>query len=75
MSDAQPGRRIATACEMLVLRDRLGLGRYRKTRERDPEKRALLLTLALRKIERAERDNFTVVGVHRRRFRVASLTS
>lgn len=70
MSDAHRGRTAATSSEMLVLRDRLGMGRRRKTRSRDPEKRALLLDLALRKIEKAERDNFTIVGTRRRRVRV-----
>jgi hypothetical protein len=52
---------------MLVLRDRLDMGRRRKTRRHDAEKRAILLDLALRKIEKAERDNFTVLGFRRRR--------
>lgn len=75
MSDARHGRPIATASEMLVLRDRLGIGRRRKTLRRDPDKRALLLGLALRKIERAERDNFAIVGVRRRRVRFTAVTS
>jgi hemerythrin superfamily protein len=52
---------------MLLLRDRLGLRRYRKTAKRDPEKRELLLKLALNKIEKAERDNYISVGFRRRR--------
>ena len=72
VSDARLGRPIATASEMLVLRDRLGLGRRRKSIGRDPDKRALLLELALRKIERAERDNFAIIGVRRRRVHVRS---
>ena len=72
MSDARRERPIATASEMLVLRDCLGIGRRRKAIRRDPEKRALLLELALRKIERAERDNFAIVGVRRRRVQVRS---
>ncbi|MEW5983961.1 MAG: hypothetical protein AB1806_16535 [Acidobacteriota bacterium] len=70
MSDAHRRRSVARSSEMLVLRDSLGMGRRRKTRSRDPEKRALLLDLALRKIEKAERDNFTIVGVRGRRVRV-----
>jgi hypothetical protein len=69
MSDAGRRRTIPSSSEMLVLRDRLNLGRRRKTIRRDPEKRALLLELALRKIERAERDNFEPLGFRKRRFR------
>jgi hypothetical protein len=69
MSEAGRRRTIASSSEMLVLRDRLGLGRRRKTLSREPEKGALLLELALRKIERAERDNFVLVGFRKRRVR------
>ncbi len=69
MSPAGRGRAVATATEMLVLRDRMGLGRRRKTAKRDPDERALLLEMALRKIEKAERDNFVLVGFRRRRVR------
>jgi hypothetical protein len=54
---------------MLLLRDRLGLRKYRKTAKRDPEKRELLLELALKKIKKAERDNFISVGFRKRRVR------
>jgi hypothetical protein len=54
---------------MLLLRDRLGLSRFKKTAKRDPEKKELLLRLALQKIEKAERDNFVQVGFRRRRVR------
>jgi hypothetical protein len=57
---------------MLILRDRLGLGRYRKTSQRDPEKRRLLLELGLERIRKAERGNYTLIGPHRRRFDVPS---
>jgi hypothetical protein len=69
MSDAGRRLTIPSSSEMLVLRDRLNLGRRRKTIRRDPEKRALLLELALRKIEKAERDNFVPLGFRKRRFR------
>jgi hypothetical protein len=52
---------------MLLLRDRLGYKRYRKTAKRDPEKRKLLLEMALERIAKAERGNFTLVGPRRRR--------
>jgi hypothetical protein len=59
-----------SATEMLLLRDRLGLRKYTKTAKRDPEKRELLLELALKKIQKAERDNFIPVGFRKRRVRV-----
>lgn len=59
--------------EMLLLRDRLGLRRYRKTAKRDPEKKKILLELALRKIEKAERDNYLPVGFRKRRVRFPSV--
>ena len=62
-------RRQTSATEMLLLRDRLGLRKYKKTAKRDPEKKELLLQLALKKIERAERDNFIQVGFRKRRVR------
>ena len=54
---------------MSLLRDRLGLRKYKKTAKRDPEKKELLLQLALKKIEKAERDNFIPVGFRKRRVR------
>jgi len=69
VSDADRKRTIASSSDMLVLRDRLGLGRQRKTISREPGKSALLLELALSKIEKAERDNFVLVGFRKRRVR------
>ena len=62
-------RQKASATGMLLLRDRLGLRKYRKTAKRDPEKRELLLELALKKIEKAERDNYISLGFRKRRVR------
>ncbi len=62
-------RQKVSSGEMLLLRDRLGLRRYRKTIKRDPEKRKLLLDLALKRIEKAERDNFILIGLRKRRVR------
>ena len=62
-------RQQTSATEMLLLRDRLGLRKYKKTAKRDTEKKELLLQLALKKIERAERDNFIPVGFRKRRVR------
>jgi len=69
MSAPEKRRQKASATEMLLLRDRLGLRRYSKTAKRDPEKRELLLKLALKKIEKAERDNYISIGFRKRRVR------
>ena len=61
-----------SSVEMLLLRDRLGHKRYRKTAKRDPEKRKLLLELALERIEKAERGNYTLIGPRKRRVRTSA---
>ncbi len=53
--------------DFLVLRERLGFGRYRKTSKRDEEKRKILLDLALKKMEEKEKDDFIVLGYRRRK--------
>jgi hypothetical protein len=53
----------------LLERERFGLGRYRKVRERDPEKRRILIELALEKIREAERTDYLLVGFRRRRLK------
>jgi len=55
--------------EFLVLRDSLGLKRYRKTAKRDEEERKILLDLGLKKIEEKEQDDFIPAGFRRRRMR------
>lgn len=52
---------------ILLSRERLGLGRYRKVLGRDPEKRRVLIELALEKIREAERSDYLQVGFRRRR--------
>lgn len=56
--------------EFLVLRDKLGLRRYRKTAKRDEEERRILLELGLKKIEEKEKDDFIPVGYRRRRLKI-----
>jgi hypothetical protein len=53
--------------EFLLMRDEQGMGKYRKSLKREPEERRILLELALRKIEKAERHNFTTIGFRHRR--------
>ena len=56
--------------EFLLLREKLGLKRYRKTQGRDEEKKKILLQLGLRKIEEREKDNFLPSGFRRRKVNV-----
>lgn len=53
--------------DFLLIRERLGLQKYRKTSKRDPDKNKMLLELALKKIKKAERSNFISVGYRKRR--------
>jgi hypothetical protein len=57
--------------EFLLLRERLGLKRYRKTTKRDEEKRKILLELALKKMEEKEKDDFIPLGYRRRRVKIS----
>jgi hypothetical protein len=56
--------------EFLLLRERLGIGRYRKRLKRDEEKTKLLLELGLKKIEEKEKDDFLSVGYRKRKVKV-----
>lgn len=56
--------------EFLMLREKLGLKRYRKTAKRDEEETKILLDLGLKKIEEKEKDDFIPVGYKRRRLKV-----
>ncbi|MEW6418504.1 MAG: hypothetical protein AB1480_10335 [Nitrospirota bacterium] len=56
--------------EFLLLRDSLGLRRYRKTTKRDEEERKILIDLGLKKIEEKEKDDFISVGYKRRRLKI-----
>ncbi len=56
--------------EFLLLREKLGMKRYRKTTKRDEEKRKILLELGLKKIEEEEKDDFIQLGYRRRRVKI-----
>lgn len=51
----------------LLERERLGIGRYRKMTERDPEKRRVLIELALERIREAEKSDYVPIGFRRRK--------
>lgn len=56
--------------EFLILRDTLGIKRYRKRNKRDTEERKILLELGLKKIEEKEKDDFIPVGYKRRKIKI-----
>ncbi len=60
----------ASPVEFLLLREKLGLRRYRKRTKRDEEERKILLGLALRKIQEKEKDDFIQLGYRRRRINI-----
>jgi hypothetical protein len=53
--------------EFLLLREQLGMKRYRKGSKRDEEKRKILLELGLKRIEEKEKDDFILLGYRKRR--------
>jgi hypothetical protein len=56
--------------EFLLLREKLGLERYRKKMKRDPEERKILIELALKKIDERERDDFVSLGYKRTKLKI-----
>jgi hypothetical protein len=56
--------------EFLLLRERLGMGRYRKRSKRDEEKRKILMELGLKRIEEKEKDDFIQVDYRKRRVKI-----
>jgi hypothetical protein len=56
--------------DFLVLRERLGLRRYRKTFKRNKEEREILLELALKKMEEKEKNDFLLLGYRRRKIKI-----
>jgi hypothetical protein len=53
--------------EFLLLREKLGMKRYRKTLPRDQEKKQILLQLGLKKIEEREKNDFLPLDFRRRK--------
>jgi hypothetical protein len=53
--------------ESLLLREQLGMKKYRKRLKRDEEKSKILLDLGLKRIEEKEKDDFLTLGYRRRR--------
>jgi 5-methylcytosine-specific restriction endonuclease McrBC GTP-binding regulatory subunit McrB len=59
-----------SSTDFLLLREKLGFKRYRKTLMRNAEKRRILLDIALKKIEEKEKEDFILLGYRRRRLKV-----
>jgi len=60
----------ASPIEFLLLREELGLKRYRKQVKRETEEREILLDLAIKKMEEKEKNDFIPVGYRRRKIRI-----
>jgi len=56
--------------EFLLLRERLGIRRYRKSIRRDEDEKKILLDLALKKIEEKEKDDFILTGYRKRKVKI-----
>lgn len=59
-----------SSVEFLLLRDKLGLQRYRKQMKRDKEKRRILIDLGLKKILEKEDNDFILIGYKRRKLEI-----
>ena len=59
-----------SAVEVLLLRDQLGMKKYRKQLIRKPEEKEILLELALNKIRKAEKNSFIPIGFRKRRVKL-----
>jgi hypothetical protein len=62
-----------SSAEFLLLRERLGMKRYRKGRKRDEEKRKILLEMGLKKIAEREKDDFVPLGFRRRKVKISAI--
>ena len=56
--------------DSLLLREKLGIKRYRKQVKRDTEEREILLDLAIKKIAEKEKDDFILIGNRRRKIKI-----
>jgi hypothetical protein len=56
--------------EILLLREKLGIRRYRKNTKRDEEERKILLYLGLKKIEEKEKEDFILLSYRRRKVKI-----
>jgi hypothetical protein len=59
-----------SAVDFLLLRDKLGLKRYRKQKKRDEEERRILIDLGLKKIKEREEKDFILIEYKRRKLKI-----
>ncbi len=59
-----------SAVDFLLLRDKLGLRRYRKQKKRDEEERRILIDLGLKKIQESEKEDFILIEYKRRKVEI-----
>lgn len=59
-----------SAVDFLLLRDKLGLRRYRKQKKRDEEERRILIDLGLKKIKEKEDKDFILIEYKRRKLEI-----
>lgn len=59
-----------SSVEFLLLRDDLGLKRFRKQTKRDEEEKRILMDLALIKIRETEKKDFLLIENKRRRINI-----
>jgi hypothetical protein len=60
----------ASPIDYLLLREKLGIKRYKKQAKRDTDEREILLDLAIKKIEEKEKDDFIPIGYRRRKIKI-----
>jgi hypothetical protein len=60
--------------EFLLLREKLGIRRYRKSMKRDEDEKKALLDLALKKMEEEEKDDFILTGYRKRKVKIISFS-
>lgn len=56
--------------EFLLLREKLGIGRYKKKIKRDIEERKILFDLGLKMIEEKEKNDFISIGYRKRMVKI-----
>jgi len=56
--------------EFLLLREKLGIRRYRKNMKRDEDEKKILLDIGLKKIEEKEKYDFFPLGPRRRKVKI-----
>jgi hypothetical protein len=56
--------------EFLLLREKLGIRRYRKSIKRDEGEKKILLDIGLKMIEEKEKDDFIPLGYRKTRIKI-----